>query len=257
MSSLSDKVLPIIRATRQISYPLWGKAEVVAVKSRDASDIVTQADRQIEQYLASELKKIDSAEFVGEEYGGDRSVSRYWLCDPIDGTALFVRGLPFCTTMLALIEDGKVNFGAIYDFVRDEMYFATRGEGAFKDSEKIRVSERSIEAAFLGWETHLDKPENNDTVLRLRKKAGLVKYMCAGFEHALVASGKLEGRLCFDPWGYDWDYAPGTLLIEEAGGIVANLGKRTYDLQDKNFIAANPRVYAALTEGPDAIFPVS
>ena len=72
----------------------------------------------------------------------------------------------------------------------------------------------------------------------------------------LVATGKIEGRVNFDPWGKDYDYAAGSLLVQEAGGIVANLGKRTYDYRNYDYIAASPTMYKVLTEGPDAIFPI-
>src|SRR4029078_7839963 len=94
---------------------------------------------------------------------------RLWLVDPIDGTAHFIRGLPFCTTMLALIEDVTVTFSAIYDFVNDIMYYAERGRGSYQDGKRIRVSGRPLADSYIGWETHIDKPENMQKVLKLRK----------------------------------------------------------------------------------------
>ena len=84
----------------------------------------------------------------------------------------------------------------------------------------------------------------------------MFKAGSSGFEFAMVASGKLDGRLCFDSYGKDYDFAPGSLLVEEAGGVVANIGSREYDYRNGNFIAANPLVFKQLTEGPDAIFPI-
>jgi fructose-1,6-bisphosphatase/inositol monophosphatase family enzyme len=91
---------------------------------------------------------------------------------------------------------------------------------------------------------------------RLYERFSLMNMLCAGHEFALVASGKLEGRVNHRPFGKAWDYAPGTLLVSEAGGIVANVGKRSYDYRDYDLIAACPQVYRALTEGADPIFPV-
>jgi fructose-1,6-bisphosphatase/inositol monophosphatase family enzyme len=73
----------------------------------------------------------------------------------------------------------------------------------------------------------------------------------------MVASGKLDGRLALDPWGQDWDFAPGSLLVTEAGGIATNLGKNTYDYRNHNYIIANPLVHEELTVGPRALFPVA
>ncbi|RJQ37810.1 hypothetical protein C4552_00230 [Candidatus Parcubacteria bacterium] len=72
----------------------------------------------------------------------------------------------------------------------------------------------------------------------------------------LVAEGKLDARIAFDPWGYDYDFASGVLLIAEAGGRVTNIGSTTYDYRNTNFIAANPVIFEELTKGPDAIFPL-
>jgi len=258
MTAISESVLPIIRRTREMLLPHYGSAEEVARKGTSAHNVVTALDIEVERFLADEVGKIDpDAEFSGEENGGGRDAKRFWLCDPIDGTALFIRGIPFCTVMLALIEEGRVNFSVIYDFVNDELYHAERGKGAFKNDEPIKVSDRDAKDAYVAYETHINKKENMERFLRLREKVGLVKYMCAGYEYALVASGKLEGRVNFDPWGHDWDYAPGSLLVEEAGGIVANLGVRTYDYRNYDFLAASPAFFQAMTEGPDAIFPTN
>lgn len=254
---IAAKVLPILRETRGMLLPFHGNPGTLEYKSAAQHDVVTRLDREIETFLSAELKKVEpSIEFAGEEFGGTRSAGRFWLCDPIDGTAHFVRGTPFCTVMLALIENGQVNFSAIYDFLNDDVYHATRGMGAFKNQESIHVSDRPADNACLSWETHLNKEENLEKFMQLRKKAALFNTLSAGYEFTLIATGKIEGRVSFDPYGKDWDFAPGSLLVSEAGGIIANIGKRSYDYRNLSFIAANKAVYSELTEGPDAIFPI-
>ncbi|HCB35169.1 MAG: hypothetical protein A2W52_04040 [Candidatus Taylorbacteria bacterium RIFCSPHIGHO2_02_49_25] len=265
----SSVVLSIIRRVREMLLPQYGKVEFQAKKSDRAHDTVTQADISVEEYYKKELAACyPDIAFVGEETGGNRAAKRFWLVDPIDGTSHFIRGMPFCTSQLACIENGRVVFAAIYDFVNDIMYHAERRRGAFANGEPIRVSARSFQGSYLAWETHLDKQENMSRFLRLREHCLLFKAGCSGFEFAMVASGKLDGRLCFDPHGKDYDFAPGSLLVAEAGGIVANIGLpahvlprknssglRDYDYRNLNFIAANPLVFKELTEGPDAVFP--
>lgn len=237
--------------------PYWGNIRETTKKDGSSHSVVTELDLSIERFLRDAVKKLDpSAEFSGEEYGGTRDASRFWLCDPIDGTAHFIRGLPFCSVMLALIEDGKVNFSAIYDFIKDDMYHAIRGGGAFKNDEPIHVSERPLEEAYIAFETRIDKPVNYQLFQKIRETSVLFHTITAGYEFALVASGKLEARMCLDPWGKDWDYAPGSLLVSEAGGVVANIGSSSYDYRNLNLIAANPLVYRALTEGQNALFPI-
>lgn len=245
----------IIRRVRDIVMPFYGN---VAFTDKGAyrTDHVTELDVRVEEFLRVELSTaFPGIPFVGEETGGDRTAARHWLCDPIDGTAHFIRGLPFCTTMLALVEDDRVTVSVIYDFVGDEFFHAVRGQGAFRNGQPIHVSDRSLNHSYLGWETHLAKPDNLKIHMALTAESSFFKTMNAGYEFTLVATGKIEGRICFDPWGKDYDFAPGTLLVQEAGGIVANIGSRDFDLRNLNFIAANPRVFKELTEGPDAIFP--
>jgi myo-inositol-1(or 4)-monophosphatase len=173
------------------------------------------------------------------------------------GTQHFVRGLPFCTSMLALIEDGQVVFGAIYDFINDIMYHAEKGKGAFKNEEKISVNNLSLEKSYLCWEIKiLDNEENKKKYFLLREKSILFKTIACGWEFAMIAEGKLDGRVCFDPHGKDYDYAPGSLIVAEAGGIVKNIGSTEYDYKNRNFICANPIIYNELVTGKEAIFPV-
>jgi fructose-1,6-bisphosphatase/inositol monophosphatase family enzyme len=258
MENLEKSVLPIIRNTRNITLPHFGKAEVLKNKGEFAHDVVTELDRKVEIYLRDELKKVyPDVEFVGEEFGGNREAKRFWLVDPIDGTGLYLRGIQGCTTMLALIEDGQVIFSAIYDFVNNLMYHAEKGKGAYKNGQRIHVSNRGPSDSYMGWETHWEKPENMKIVLELRKFTTLLKLLCCGYEYILIAEGKLEGRVTFDPYGEDYDFAAGTLLVQEAGGIVTNFGSKDYDYRNYNFIVANVQLYNKLTEGPEALFPIT
>ncbi len=257
MTNFSETVIPIIRRTRELLLPYWGNIESTKQKDESASSVVTRLDEEIEQYLFKELKVLyPDIDFVGEEFGGNRTAKKFWLVDPIDGTAHFIRGTAFCTTMLALIDDGQVVFSVIYDFVNDIVYHAEKGKGAYKNGKPIHVSDRPITNSYVCWETHLDKPENMKKFMRLIKFMVTFKTIASGYEHALIAEGKLEGRICFDPYGGDYDYAPGALLVAEAGGIVANLGKTNYDFRNLNYMAVNPPLYKKLTEGDDPIFPI-
>jgi len=258
MNDFTEQVLSIIRSTRDITLPYYGKAEDVTQKAEGQHNLVTRLDKEVETYLKEEFRKLDSTiEFAGEEFGGSRDVKKLWLVDPIDGTLHFVRGMPFCSTMVALIEDGQVVFSAIYDFVNDIMYHAERGRGAFKNGEPIRVSERSMRESVVSLECNLSKPGNPEIRERVRKGSMIFHTICAGHEFVLVATGKLEGRICYDPFGSDYDFAPGSLLVSEAGGIVANMGSTAYDYRNTNLIAGNKALFEGLTQGESPIFPLS
>ncbi len=258
MENVTDAVLSVIRQTREMLLPHWGHIKEQKRKTGAAVDAVTRLDLEVETYLQDALNKtFPTIKFAGEEFGGSREEERFWLCDPIDATGHFIHGLPFCTVMLALIEKQQVNFSVIYDFINDIAYHATRGRGAFANDVPIHVSDRPLSHAYLIVESRREQKDDRDKYRRLYKKAGVLEMLTAGWTFAMVASGKLDGRLTFDGWGFDYDFAPGSLLVHEAGGIVANIGKRTYDYRDGNFLAVNPLVFKELTEGPDAIFPVA
>lgn len=257
MENLADSILPIIRSTRAISLPGWGLAEVDHKKTGSPTDVVTKLDFEIEEYLAKEFAKVrPDIGFVGEEYGGDRTQERYWMVDPIDGTAHYIRGLPFCTTMVALIERGEVTFSGIYDFVNDIMYHAERGKGSYKDNQRIYVSDRTLENSYMFYESKLKVDNNAEKFLEVNKCTKIMTTINAGYEFTLVAQGKVEGRICVDPFGKDYDFAPGSLLVSEAGGVVVNIGSTKYDHTNLSFLAVNKVVYESLTTGPDCLFPL-
>src|SRR3989338_1576151 len=253
----SEKIIPVLHSLRPLIMPGWGNAAIINKKDDLAVSVVTAIDIEIEKLTRDALSKLfPKIGFVGEECGGNRNTSEFWLMDPIDGTAHYIRGLPFCTTMIALVQDGKINFSAIYDFVNDHMFFAERGKGAFRDETRLHVSTRSLQESYLCWETHLDNPENMKIFLELRKKVILCNTITAGWECAMIAEGKYDGRITFDPHGKDYDFSPGSLLIEESGGVCKNLYSESYDYRNTSFIAANPKVYEELTSGFDALFPI-
>jgi myo-inositol-1(or 4)-monophosphatase len=219
--------------------------------------VVTELDRKTEQFLATELGKFSpDIGFRGEEFGVQTHADTTWLVDPIDGTAHFIRGIPFCTTMVALIENGEVVMSVIHDFVRDDTYWAIRGGGAYCNDKKISVSQRSLKQSLISFETKLEIPENYAKYLEVRKEAGIIATINCGFEFAMIASGKLDGRIGLDPYGMDWDFAPGSLLVSEAGGVATNIGKNTYDYENHDYVISNAIIHKELTEGDNAIFPI-
>lgn len=248
--ALHENVLSVVRSTRPILLPHFGVAKAINHKSAYDSSAVTKLDIEVEEFLKKELKSVaPDISFVGEEGGGDRMKERFWLVDPIDGTGNFIRGVPVCTVMLALIEDGAVTLSAIYDFVNDRLYWAKRGVGAFRNQDPIRVSDREMSHAWLSFEVNMLDYDFGDVFLELFKesKGHIYKTLTAGWEYAMIAEGTLDGRACFQPFGNDYDFASGSLLISEAGGIVRNIGSETYDYRNLNHIAANPKVFVALS----------
>ncbi|MAF36412.1 hypothetical protein CL622_04835 [archaeon] len=256
-SSLRREVIAMLKKSGQNLNKKYGRIEATHNKGRGPADVVTKLDVQTEKIYRARLKKIvPEIEFVGEETGGNRKAQNKWLCDPIDGTGHFIRGVPFCSTMIALVEDGQVNFAAIYNFPNDDMYVAERGKGSFCNNKRIKVSNRDLDNAYFTYESKTNKKSNRLLLTKVNSKSGIIKTISAGYEFSLVASGKMDGRISVDPYGNDYDYAPGSLLVEEAGGVVANIGSKTYDYRNYDFLATNKVVYKQLTQGKNALFPI-
>lgn len=220
-----------------------------------AYDVLTESDVAVERRLKAVLAQIDpNTPVFGEETGGDTSSSRYWMIDPIDGTIHFVRGMPFFTAMLVLIVDHKPAVSIIYDYTKDDFYWAVRGEGAFVNDQPIRVSARPVDHAVILAEINRKKSENSALYARYAGTYKMMELVCAGYEFVLVATGKVEGRVAYEPFGKPFDFAPGALLVQEAGGVVRNFDGREYTVEDSNFIAAaSEEVYQALRNAKQQI----
>lgn len=261
-NDVREVAVNVVKEAGEILAQFFGKAEVLRTKTASAADTVTQLDIDTENMIKGRLQAFDSSiGFVGEESEKIERTQddkqRYWLLDPIDGTSHFVRGIPFCTTMLALVEEKQVVFSIIYNFVTKELFIAEKGKGATLNGQVLAVSNRSLAQAYLFVEADVRKEVNMTKYSALRKRATLMNTISCGYEYGLVSLGKIDGRICFDPYGADWDYAAGSLLVSEAGGVVANIGKETYDFTNHDFIAANAKVYEELTSGDAALFPVT
>jgi myo-inositol-1(or 4)-monophosphatase len=222
-------------------------------KSISAASAVTEIDWLVEQKLKASLAKImPMIPFVGEEFGGDRDSGTFWLSDPIDGTGHFIRGIPFSTTMLALIDKGEVIFSVIYDFLNDDIYHAELGKGAYKNGEKISVSDRTLQQAYMFYEF---KPTTagKEVFDYLNTKSTILQTLSSGFQFILVACGKADSFIVYDGYGQDYDFAAGSLLVKEAGGIVRNFKSDTYDYKNLSFIASNKTIYEELVGSDNSI----
>lgn len=253
-----DEAVEIIQEAGIILKRNFGKVPAIDNKGqRLASDVVTTLDKEIETFIYKRLKKFDrTVGFKGEESGFVERSEKFWLLDPIDGTAHFIRGIPFCTTMLALIEKGDVVISVIYNFMTGDLYTAQKHKGAKLNGKTIHVSNRSLKDAYVSVESQLKNPRDLKAFLNLKGVTTIVHTITTGFEFGLIANGKIDGRICIDPYGDDYDFAAGALLVSEAGGVVANVGSHSYDYKNYNFIASNKIIYDELTKGDNPLFPI-
>ena len=201
------------------------KKEVYKDEGRDIKLII---DQDTEKLIRSCLET-SNLEILGEEYGGLISKEKYWVIDPIDGTANYFRGLDECCVSIALMHGEEALIGVIYNFNNEQIYTAIKNKGAFLNNTKISVSniaskdKASITTGFPASET-VESSINFLEELKGWKKVRM--FGSAALSCAYVASGKCDYYA--EKGVFLWDFAAGICLIKEAGGNV------TYSLIDKD-----------------------
>lgn len=214
------KDLAISAARQAGGFLNQNKLEKKEVYQEEGRDIKLIIDQDTEKLIRSSLEKTNIP-ILGEEYGGEMSNERYWVIDPIDGTANYFRGLNECCVSIALMEGNEALIGVIYNFNNDQMYTAIKDHGAFLNNTKIYVSDvtlkskASITTGFPASET-IESSMNFLENLKGWKKVRM--FGSAALSCAYVASGKCDYYA--EKGVYLWDIAAGICLVKEAGGSV-------------------------------------
>ena len=231
------------------------RIDQLQIENKDKNDFVTEIDRAAEDTIIGILKKAypDHA-FLGEESGrhegsGNGSTQYEWIIDPLDGTTNFLYGIPHYAVSIALKKDGKLDQAVIYDPMKDDLFYASRGGGAFLNKRRMRVSKRlSLSGALLttGVPYRPDQDGLVDKYFLSMKAliidtAGVRRPGAASLDLAYVAAGRYDG---FWEFGlHEWDIAAGVLLVQEAGGLVGDLQGGSSHLNTGDILAASPKVF--------------
>lgn len=220
----------------------------VEVKARN--DYVSEVDRQAEALIIEELLKAypkhgilaeESGEIVGEE--GYR-----WIIDPLDGTTNFLHGLPHYAVSIACQQQGKLEHAVIYDPFKQELFAASRGDGATLNNRRIRVSKTSnLKTSLLATGFPFRHPDHIDSFSKrfmafLRSVADMRRAGAASLDLAYVAAGRYDGF--WESGLSSWDVAAGALIIREAGGLVTDYSGNEGFLDRGEIVAANPKILA-------------
>ncbi|MFW2456225.1 MULTISPECIES: inositol monophosphatase family protein [Methyloversatilis] len=228
--------------------------DLLKVSSKRQNDFVTEVDRAAEDAIIGILREAypDHA-ILAEESGESGSSSDYrWIIDPLDGTTNFIHGTPQYAVSIALEHRGQMQSAVVFDPLRNEMFTASRGRGAFLNDRRIRVSRRAkLGEALIGTGFPYRVWDHVDAYLgmfkdMMQKTAGLRRPGAAALDLAWVACGRFDGF--FEIGLSPWDIAAGSLLVSEAGGLVGNLLGETGYMESGNLVAATPRIYPALLQ---------
>lgn len=257
MAQTSPLINIMIRAAEKAGRSLvrdFGEVEQLQVSTKGPGDFVSAADRRSEEIIFNELKKArPDYSFLMEESGAVEGSDKdhVWYIDPLDGTTNFLHGLPHWCISIGLRQKNEMIAGVIYDPVKDELFHAEKGQGAFMRRRRLRVSGRSdmLQAAVATGSPRRAREKRERFIKEysavLEHIPGMRRYGAAALDMAYVAAGRFEVF-----WERDlsaWDIAAGMVILKEAGGFYCDLDDdRNNVLETGNILASNAVIFDSI-----------
>ena len=229
--------------------------ESVRIAAKQTNDFVTEVDKAAEDIIIETLLGAYPdhgiwAEESGRREGKGSGRKHMWIIDPLDGTTNFIHGFPVYCVSIALMYEGKIEQAVVYDPTRNDLFCATKGRGAYLNDRRIRVAKRTMLRDCLLSTGFPFRPGDNFKSYMamltevMPKVAGVRRAGSAALDLAYVAAGFSDGF--FETGLSAWDVAAGSLLVTEAGGLVGNFSGEADFLEQKECVAANPRIYGQM-----------
>ncbi len=247
----------MMRASEKAARSLlrdYNEVENLQVSQKGPGDFVSAADKRAEKIIFEELKKArPEYSFLMEEKGfieGKDSDYR-WIIDPLDGTTNFLHGLPHWAISIALEYKGEIIAGLIHDPVKDEIFHAEKGKGAFMRRSRLRVSGRDhIANAIIATGAPRRSQKQIEKFIKeynaiLNISSGLRRFGAAALDLAYIAAGRYDGfwERNLNPW----DIAAGVLIVKEAGGFIKDIDDiRKNPLDTGNILAGNSSIFDSM-----------
>ncbi len=220
----------------------------LAVKTKADATPVSEADEAVERMIRDVLAKERPGDaVVGEEFGSEAGTRR-WIIDPIDGTKNYIRAVPVYATLIALEDAGTITTGVVSAPMMKRRWWASRGDGAFRNGTRIQVSATaSLADSFLGYDSVTDFTRHGleEKFLRLLHQVSRSRGFGDFWAHMLVAEGSLDAAI--EPTVALWDLAALQVIVEEAGGRLTTLDGRV-DPDGGSVISSNGIVHDAMIE---------
>ena len=229
--------------------------ESVRVSAKQTNDFVTEVDVAAENAIIDTLLTAYPDHGIWAEESGQREgkfggADHIWIIDPLDGTTNFIHGLPVYCVSIALMVKGKLDQAVIYDPSRNDLFYASKGRGAYLNERRIRVAKRTQLSECLvstGFPFRANDAFNNYLQILgdvMPRCAGVRRPGSAALDLAYVAAGYTDAY--FEMGLSPWDCAAGALLVTEAGGLVGNFSGDSDFLEQKECLAGNPRIYGQM-----------
>ena len=226
----------------------FGEIEKLQVSKKGPGDFVTKTDKKVEQIIIEELEKARPGfNILAEEGGTVENKSEYtWIIDPIDGTTNFMHGIPHFAISIGLEKSGELIVGIIFDPIKNEMFYAEKGRGAYLNNSRIRVSSRNTIAdsvALTGGPAFSETHKQNfyeEYVAMSNHFHQVRKLGSAALDLAYVAAGRAE-VFWHKKLNY-WDIAAGIIIVKEAGGTITDYKGKEFKHTNKELLATNSRI---------------
>jgi myo-inositol-1(or 4)-monophosphatase len=227
--------------------------ESVRIAQKQVNDFVTEVDKASEQAIIETLQEAYPGHSILAEESGlikGKINDHLWIIDPLDGTTNFIHGFPVYCVSIALQVKGRVEQAVVYDPTRNDLFCATRGRGAYLNERRIRVSKRiNMNECLISTGFPFRPGDDFPTYLQMmsdimKLTAGLRRPGAAALDLAYVAAGFTDGF--FETGLHIWDMAAGSLLVTEAGGLIGNFTGEGDYLDQRECLAANPKVYGQM-----------
>ena len=255
MPDVLEFAIATARAAGQLLCQLYRQHHSVHLKSSDI-DVVTEADIASEQLIVDAIRQefpdhgIFSEEGLGDVHALVADSTPVWLVDPLDGTVNYAHGYPLWGVSLALSEGGQVLLAVTFDPLRDEIFSAQQGKGAWCNGERIQVSgvaelrQALVATGFAYKRATLVDNNLAEFSAVMPRVQGVRRAGAAVLDLAHLADGRLDGY--WEMHLRPWDWAAGWLLVEEAGGKVTDMRGEPWSLASRDIVASNGLLHAEL-----------
>jgi myo-inositol-1(or 4)-monophosphatase len=228
----------------------------IAIRSKSAAiDLVTEVDEACEALIVKALEHERPHDAILAEEGGgsDRDGAEWrWIIDPLDGTTNYAHGYPRFCVSIGIEHDDERELGVVYDPLLDELYTAVRGDGAFLNGRRLRVSDESDFGAALlatgfAYDIRKSLEDNlNHFALVIKQARAVRRDGSAALDLCYVGAGRFDGF--WEMKLHPWDVAAGLLIVEEAGGAISDMRGGPAQRSGRETVASNGQIHARLIE---------